>query len=50
MTNVGGDNTESIAIAAVEASFQSQATAIVVITTSGKLDHSVLFILPLKNS
>jgi hypothetical protein len=45
MTNVGGDNTESIAIAAVEASFHSQAAAIVVITTSGKLDHSICFIL-----
>jgi len=36
MTNTGDCNTESIAIAAVEASFHSQATAIVVITTSGR--------------
>lgn len=41
MTNEGGDNTESIGIAAVEASFQSQATAIVVITTSGKSAQAI---------
>ena len=35
-TNPGGCNTHSIAVAAVEASFQSQASAIVVLTTSGK--------------
>lgn len=36
ITNLGGCNTHSIAIAAVEASFHSQATAILVLTTSGK--------------
>ncbi len=40
-TNDGSNNTESIAIAAVEASFQSQATAIVVITTSGKSAQAI---------
>lgn len=40
-TNPGGCNTHSIAVAAVEASFQSQASAIVVLTTSGKTAHLV---------
>jgi pyruvate kinase len=40
-TNPGGCDTHSIAIAAVEASFQSQATAIVVITTSGKSAQAI---------
>lgn len=41
VTNPGGCNVHSIAVAAVEASFHSQATAIVVLTTSGKTAHLI---------
>lgn len=40
-TNPGGCNVHSIAVAAVEASFHSEATAIVVLTTTGTTAHLV---------
>lgn len=40
-TNPGGCKVHSIAVAAVEASFHSEASAIVVLTTSGKTAHLI---------